>query len=74
MICSSTISHALCDTDEAYTIFKGEEFDCTNRLVIRNSEKKMVHNQSYYVADYMSWNAEGILGIISQTRVPSLRL
>ncbi|KAK0478587.1 hypothetical protein EDD18DRAFT_872818 [Armillaria luteobubalina] len=33
----------------------GEEFDCTDRLIIINSEKKTVYNQSYYVVDYVAW-------------------
>ncbi|KAK0465893.1 uncharacterized protein EV420DRAFT_799781 [Desarmillaria tabescens] len=34
---------------------RGEFLDCTNRLVIANSEKKTIYDQSYYVVDYMAW-------------------
>ncbi|KAK0465894.1 uncharacterized protein EV420DRAFT_1508518 [Desarmillaria tabescens] len=33
----------------------GGEYDCTDTLVITNSEKKTVYNQSHYVVDYMAW-------------------
>ncbi|KAK0222602.1 hypothetical protein EDD85DRAFT_1028345 [Armillaria nabsnona] len=42
-VCSSAANHL------------GEEFDSTDRLVIINSEKKIVYNQSYYVVDYVAW-------------------
>ncbi|PBK59303.1 hypothetical protein ARMSODRAFT_899472, partial [Armillaria solidipes] len=41
--------------DDLLSCIRGEEFDCTDRLVIINSAKKTVYNQSHYVVDYVAW-------------------